>query len=763
MKKRNLLKKCFGALLLAFFANGILAQTTCFDFASSIGNWGGWNASATLAMDATSSNGTQYLRGKDQGGVSYLRNTNDFSGMTCGGTICWRFKVINDDVSNQSINISPSVTIYSGPIGNADLSATFTTTNIIVTENSAWVDVCAPVNKVSPLGAMPNGWVMGNGGTVAQWNHLVNNINGIAFTTDINPANDPGEIIGIDDVCVTANPAGSCCDQTDNGDFIFQTSCENGVFKVKVIDPDPDPIYHWWRLMETSVAGETSDAVTLNNGNPLVPEQTEGGSATFTITDFSKHYYIKHDIMGDIFNGCVYFKQVRKPIEMPQADFDFFFSDWLNISKTEFCFGETIKMYAYSETPVNKYYIDAWRRPIGSPPNTPFTWYGGPGWANGTPGLIDLTTTFATLPTPIYFDPGYEYEIKLALSNPDLCIGWTEVKHRFKVTCCNNFNPCFQLDPEPNFGLKSNTLWARNFNIYWYTAGAQHEWYVLSSPNPTGGPYTLVNTVTSTSQTDVLLYNNAQYGVQYKVIHKLKTKCGDFCCAQSDCANCRTAENGNDKIDCRILDSILCAAAAPKNLKASCLTERFSWDAVPGAIGYSFEGSFNNPACCSSTNPISGFLWNTLTTNWLPFSVLGNTPYECIRWRVRARCANGTFGPWSEYRCFFNCHVDAQTGGDGTLGKAKWSHGAIASLEPRISPNPNNGDMTLSLQAPSDLILSIDVVNAQGSRVTSIPRNTYKGGLFMTKLNLGAKIGKGVYTIVFNTNFGTFRKKVIVQ
>lgn len=546
------------------------------------------------------------------------------------------------------------------------------------------------------------------------------------------------------------------CDPNDNSLFTTTTACNNGVLTVNVTANDLDPANQWWGLYQTNTP--------IADGGTLVAQVGGAGgptTASFTITDFSKFYYIKHGIWGD----CYDWRETRYQIPMPQADANFFFYDWLGIQKNTFCFGEVINMYAFSNTPVTSYYIDAWRRPTGSPASTPFSWYGGLGWATGEPGSINLTTAFGSLATPVYFEPGYEYEIKLAVSNPSLCIGWSEVKQRFTVVCCNNFNPCYQLDPEPNFGQKSNTLWARNFNTYWFTAGAVHEWYVLSSPNPSGGPYTLVNTVTSTNQTEVLLYNNAQYGVQYKVIHKVKTKCGDFCCAQSDCANCRTGEIVNDKIDCSILDSILCAVAAPKNLKASCLGQQFAWDAVPGAIGYSIEVSFNDPACCTTRYPNSGFLWNTLTTNSLPFSSLGNTPYDCIRWRVRAKCANGTFGPWSDYKCFFSCNLVGETGGGEVVvtdGTVKRSLVANAALEPRISPNPNKGEMTLSLQTPGDLVMSIDVVNAQGSRIKTIARNTYKGGQFNSKLNLGP-VAKGVYTIVFNTNYGTFRKKVVVQ
>jgi hypothetical protein len=775
MKSKSLFAKWIWAICFALFAQASAAQTTCYDFATGLGNWGGFDAQATLATDNTPSNGTQFMRGRDQGGTSWLRNSNDFNGMPCGGQICWRFKVINDDVSGQSISVNPKVTIYMGPVGNMTLSATFTASNITVTENSAWVDVCAPIAKVSPLGAMPAGWAMRNGGTVAQWNHLVNNINGIAFTTDINPANDPGEIIGIDDVCVTANPANSCCDLTDNAEFIIETVCVNGALRVTVTDPDPDPVYHWWRLMETSVPGETTDAVTLNGGNPVAPEQTLGGSATFVITDFSKSYYIKHDIMGDLFNGCFYFKQVRKPIEMPQADFDFSFLNWLNWSKTEFCYGERINLFAWTETQITKYYIDAWRRPIGSPANTPFTWYGGLGWANGAPGSFDLTAAFAALPTPVYFDPGYEYEIKLAVANPDLCIGWSEKKHRFTVTCCNNayLDADFCVDAITAAG--SYTLKVKNYITYNHI-GAVHEWYVLSSPNENAGPYTKVTSVT-TSEPTFDLYTQAQYNLYYTVVHKLKTKCGEICMVktQHQTGGRGTADfipglSGCDAklIDCKWIDSIWNPCPVPTGLFGSCSRQVLVWNPVPGALGYTVEISFNDPACCQSPYPVALQSYN-VNGSGLPLWTIATPKYNCFRWRVRARCANGQ-SAWSVWKCF-HCSGEAeQVGHDGESGNAltggqtpKRNIAATETLQPRIVPNPSNGDMTLSMEAPGDLVLSVEVYNAQGSRIKTIARNTYRGGQFVQKLNLGHAAGKGIYTVVFLTNYGTYRKKVVVQ
>ncbi len=98
--------------------------------------------------------------------------------------------------------------------------------------------------------------------------------------------------------------------------------------------------------------------------------------------------------------------------------------------KNLFCPGEVIKMDGSASQNESSYYIDAWRRPIGSTAN--FSWYAGLGWTQGQIGMLNLTNEFA----PTEFVPGYEYEIKLAVTNATT--GWTPITHRFTVlnSCC---------------------------------------------------------------------------------------------------------------------------------------------------------------------------------------------------------------------------------------------------------------------------------------------------------------------------------------
>lgn len=773
----------------------------------------------------------------------------------------------NDDCFTDGVSFNGNITLPTRP------GSTLQSLTVQLWQNGSFIaNVPVTITGNTFTGTVPAG-LLTNGANYDLIAVATFNIPGAGTSTVVSEIN-PG--INND---FTATTDG-CCDITDTPNFTIQTNCVNGVFVVTATASDLDPQTHEWSLFQTTTPG-TSGGVLVASGT--------GTSVTFNITDYSKFYYIRHRI----WDACYGWREVSVAISLPQANnVNYYFVDGQNNPKTKFCYGDTIKMIISGLSNYTNYYLDVWRRPIGSSQN--FSFYAGLGWTNGQPTMIDLTAVFAGQNPPVYFDPNFEYEVKLAVADPNRCIAWTEIKRRFTVECCDNFIKAdFLLDITP--AVNDYQLTAISFNTYPF-ANASHEWYVLSSPNQTGGPYTPVTSLTSTTQTTVPLFNNAQYGLYYTVIHKIITKCGEVCIkrtqyqtglgrgteatastqsqvdcclafqfwpngagtppsdftgkfelgstpngngtytintylsnaysnnpnvthewyvfsspnpsggpytqvgqgtganfsyspadyalyyfvihrvkspcgtlcyGQSICQNCRETVDAPCElcgpIDCALLDNLLNGCGIPINLTADCDKQALIWNPVPNAVQYAVEVSFNDPRCCRSANLPSGFLWNDIKDPYILFASFSNVRWDCLSFRVKAKCENGE-SAWSDWVCVIPCRgvVD----GSATTGKAGITNiqeKAIIALEPRISPNPNNGAMTLSLQAPSDLVLSIDVVDAQGSRVTTIPRNTYKGGLFTTKLNLGAKVGKGVYTIVFNTNFGTFRKKVIVQ
>jgi hypothetical protein len=552
------------------------------------------------------------------------------------------------------------------------------------------------------------------------------------------------------------------CDPTDVPWFTMQTNCTNGVLTVTATATDLDPQNQWWGLYQT-------DTPVLDGG-VLIAQISGSVTATFTIPDPNKFYYIKHGIWGTCYN----WREKRELVALPQADYGIAFPSQYPLSfSNRFCYGFPISMTTFSGPPAAAFTINLLRRPINSLPNVPFVPYASTGNITGPiPSNLNLANLFAGLPTPVYFEPNFEYLVRVNFDPANACYPNAVAEGTVIVTCCEGYldaNFCL----EPNIpGGPTYILRVKNYVTYNHI-GALHEWVLLSSPAQGVGPYTVVTTVT-TSLPAFNIYTQANYNVNYMVVHRLRTACGEICMQKEQL---QTGGNAQASIivpnptactaipiNCNWIDSILHPCAVPTGLFGSCSRRILVWNPVQGAAGYTVEISYNDPACCRSANAPVGMRYE-VTGSSLPLWSIATPKYDCFRWRVMTRCANGATSAWSAWQCYY-CPTGVEDGSTGgVLLRAVVKGNDVETkglLSPIIFPNPNNGEMTLSLHAPGDLVLSVDVITAQGRRVTTIASNTYKGGVFNTKLSLGA-MAKGVYTVVFNTNYGIFRKKVIVQ
>ena len=111
----------------------------------------------------------------------------------------------------------------------------------------------------------------------------------------------------------------------------------------------------------------------------------------------------------------------------------FHFEDPYGRQATEFpCAGWDIWLNGTASQNEARFFIDAWRRPIGS--TSAFVWQAQIGWTVGQAGRVNLTERFAQLPNnqSYYFQPGYEYQIKLAIENLPHFL-WIETVHTFVI------------------------------------------------------------------------------------------------------------------------------------------------------------------------------------------------------------------------------------------------------------------------------------------------------------------------------------------
>ncbi len=286
-------------------------------------------------------------------------------------------------------------------------------------------------------------------------------------------------------------------------------------------------------------------------------------------------------------------------------------------------------------------------------------------------------------------------------------------------------------------------------NTYSNLNGVTHEWYLYSSPNAFGGPYTPV----SQGNYPNFAFNGAEDALYYFIVHKVITPCGEVCFTQDICRNCGEKKACDIKWpDCY----------PPINLKNNCRRNLLSWDPVSAAGGYEIQLSYNDPECCNSEYlpVVKNYI---LTGNVFDLAEYNHPKFDCIRWRVRAKCKDG-YSEWSSWLCFYCTEIispdfplKGNKAGDMNAVKPR------PEITPQVLPNPNNGSMFLRMKTKGELTLSVQVFNASGVLVTTIRENKYPDGNFTKSLNLGSGVPKGLYLVVFRTNFGTYTEKVIVN
>ncbi len=109
----------------------------------------------------------------------------------------------------------------------------------------------------------------------------------------------------------------------------------------------------------------------------------------------------------------------------------FHFEDSNGQVRNDFLCNEDVILNGTASQGEAKYYIDVWKRPIGT--SGAFAWQqrlGTSGWTTGQAGVLNLTQVFAN--QNYEFESGYEHQVKLATANSP-CYNWVETVHAFKV------------------------------------------------------------------------------------------------------------------------------------------------------------------------------------------------------------------------------------------------------------------------------------------------------------------------------------------
>ncbi|MBL4662753.1 MAG: T9SS type A sorting domain-containing protein [Flavobacteriaceae bacterium] len=284
-------------------------------------------------------------------------------------------------------------------------------------------------------------------------------------------------------------------------------------------------------------------------------------------------------------------------------------------------------------------------------------------------------------------------------------------------------------------------------NEYANNPSTMHEWYLLSSPNPTGGPYDIVDYGTGVDYT----YGPIDDEIYYFLIHRVKTDCGEVCYGQSICRNCKTEKSACEfcgTFDCSLLDEVLpdCEElAAPTNLQV--MGDTLTWDAVPGALSYivSSPGGTDPQISCNCHGQISIVPLDTDTNSVvLPRGLQS----QCFVWMVTAVCYDGTRSNPSSQECYFPIR--------GTSKESSFENAKIA-------PNPNNGNMTFVVETTYDTDVTIEVYDFYGKLIQSFVERLTAHSEGTIEWNATGKLARGIYIVSFKTDKETLYKKIIVD
>ncbi|MBL7922958.1 MAG: PKD domain-containing protein, partial [Bacteroidia bacterium] len=181
-------------------ADTTLCADTCINFNNNTQmGWQAYPAAPNVGLLVTNFGsqggaGDYFLQASDLSGPSILEAGFDLRGKWCCGEFCYDYKVIDDGVAAM-INVNPQFRIMNGLLG-----FTFTS-SAVVTENSGWHRICAPISDCNPPPVTQAGtWAPIAGTTLADWTTVLSNVTNILFPVDISPS--IGETTGFDNACI---------------------------------------------------------------------------------------------------------------------------------------------------------------------------------------------------------------------------------------------------------------------------------------------------------------------------------------------------------------------------------------------------------------------------------------------------------------------------------------------------------------------------------------------------------------------------------
>lgn len=447
------------------------------------------------------------------------------------------------------------------------------------------------------------------------------------------------------------------------------------------------------------------------------------------------------------------FAQIQMEVDdiaiSPIVTASLFFQDATGTRKSDFCAGETIFMNGTNSLNETQYYIDVWRRPIGS--TTGFQWQtqlGSNGWTNGQVGVLNLSALFAA--QNYTFAEGFEYQVKLATANA--CFPWVEATRTFRVHA-NNSSPAFTY----------TTLCATNGTIRVTataantTPGISHSWMLMetSAPGNTSDAATLGQIGNTLSGTTVT-FSGLSHTKNYYIKHGIYGYCLPWREQRTALPQNTTWNNYTTNFDIapsgHLNGTVTVTAVANSN--SVYVNHHWSIYLAPNGITTGNTSVPGNPdQCCTSDT--ATFTSNLIVNEW--YYIKHGIWNDCMSWNetrkafrvvVQGLKVNGTPNYVVEETL-----IDEKT-------KAKQVNEPIAQEETVLYPNPIARGEILSITKTNKDIIDTQLIDFMGT-TRKLPFSKTTNAFEMT---MGTQLKTGIYTLKLTCSDGSIlTKKVIVK
>lgn len=426
------------------------------------------------------------------------------------------------------------------------------------------------------------------------------------------------------------------------------------------------------------------------------------------------------------------------------------FQNLAGTMKTDFCPGENVYMNGSNSTNETQYYIDVWRRPIGS--TAAFQWQtqlGTNGWTIGQVGVLNLSNLFAA--QNYFFTDGFEYQVKLAVGNS--CIPWVEITRIFRVFS-NNVSPAFTFTSTcASNGTISVTATASN------TVPGISQWWALMETNTAGatsdaatigqvGAILMGNTVTFTG-----LSNTKNYYIKHGVYGDCMTWREQRTALPQNVSWANYTTNFNVAPSGNLNGTVTVTAAAHSNP----VTVNHHWSIFYAPNGVT-TGNTNVPGnpdqCCS--NATATFSANLVVNQW--YYIKHGIWNDCMPWNetrkafrvvIQGLQANGS--P--------NYVIEESVIDEGT--KEPQANKIATNEEVQLYPNPVASGEKLTVSIDNHELKETKLIDYTGNaRVLPFAKTNSK----TYEISLNNLHKSGIYTLKLLCKDGTaIIKKVVIK